>query len=275
MEADTLARAVSGFKGQGPIAKSAVDAVAGRPLGGHLGIGLPFTGEQAVFDLTTPLSYAAKIPGVGTAMDKADTAWRYTRSLFDKPARQQTNPVMQAAARTSENALRDIQYTERAKSAQMADWFQRKLGWKPEMDWERGLSDMTDPLTGLPLTFKKANDLLGEQLVRAVERTPTDWQAFAASYPQKAPQFAQELAQMDPEVRKFAGTMRQWFDEMLNAERASGLQASKLEDFVQYMRRQSSLNSSDGLAQGTAGGIVPAMPRPCAYMDDRSPCSVS
>jgi hypothetical protein len=105
-EADTLARAAAGTLGHiGPVAPQQVADVAGKALGGHIGVGLPFMGNAATADLRpvgNALSNAlGAIPGgqaiknIGSAVgDAAQPFISGARALFDKRVQGMTDPFL-------------------------------------------------------------------------------------------------------------------------------------------------------------------------------------
>ncbi len=107
-EADTLARAAAGTLGHmGPVAPNQLADVAGKSLGGHLGVGLPFSGNAATFDLTGAgnalRSGLGALPGAGAVSnlagkvrEAADPLLRGGRALFDANVQGQTGAYEQA-----------------------------------------------------------------------------------------------------------------------------------------------------------------------------------
>ncbi len=108
-EAESLARVAGGLQDfTGPMSPSAVAEVAGKPLGGHVGIGFPFGENLKTWDLTgAPEAIGravSKVPIVGPmasslgglARSGASKAWeKVLGPLFHKPLGGQTDAGLQ------------------------------------------------------------------------------------------------------------------------------------------------------------------------------------
>lgn len=278
----TVAGRLAGFAAGSPEAAELAAAtgrtaaeVAGQRLGGHIGFGLPFTGNQLTFDLSKPLSAIGNVyqgiksaPIVGAplswAEDVVGTATRGAKGLLGPSYRGQTNPIMQPiAVEATEQAAR-LNFKEAAKAADMAEWVQQKIGWQFNrgLDYEHGLSSLINPASGKPYTFREAEMVLGEKLRQAVERTPGDWKTFFSQNPLKAREFDKALyglEQQVPGIRQFAENVRGWYDDWLRMMNEAGYGDAPLDSYVQYIRRQSSVMHSDPLKAPIGQGVVPTM----------------
>ncbi len=188
--ADDLARATG---------KTAAE-VTGQRLGGHVGVGLPFMGDQATFDLTGPMQAVANLPGIKQGLGALDTATDPLRrgfsALFEASTKGQTNPVTQDLARHMTDQTPQALYEARGKLAPFAEEIQRLAGW------QQG-GQMTPQI-------QQQIDELGKQFAIATERIPT-----GGNITDPAAQAL--LAQMPPEIVELAKKYRQLTD----AERAS------------------------------------------------------
>ncbi len=230
----------------GPVSPMDLAEVAGKPLGGHVGVGLPFMDPLATFDLSRPLemagNVASKIPGAQTAWNATGGLRRGFNAMFEKGVREQTLPEMQTAARwaTTEDPLR--QFSATGPMADLFQQFQRKVGWAPGMEVTQAMKD---------LAVKH-----GDELADIVERIPnSSWDEFRRAYPTKAAEAEQFLAKADPELVEMGNRYRVMANEQLNAARALGHPDQPLDDFVQYMRRQRSVGYNP--KPGSSVSMVP------------------
>ena len=217
-ELETLARAATGFKQQGPLPLKALQEFAGKPLGGHVGLGIPFTDIGTTFDLSKPLEVAGRfadaVPGASRfgswAADKTGPLRRGFSQLFDKPVREQTIPEMQEAARWATNKTVGDLYSAKAPVAEMIDSLQRKAGWQP----------------GMEITPQIAKNIVdqGNQLSDIIERIPhSSWDEFAAAHPGRAADAKAFLAKADPKLVEIGNTYRRLANEQMNAARQLGI----------------------------------------------------
>ena len=252
-DAEKLARFMSLGERAGPIAPKAIADVAGKSLGGHVGVGLPFLGNFATFDLSQPLSQAgsvlSQLPGSSLAKSAINKAGEVLAplkqgfgSLFDASKKGQIDPVLQEVAQKVTQNTPEALYSNRGQLTGLTEEIQRLAGWKPGTAWS-------------PEMQSKANEL-GKQFRLAVERTPSDLpeatKALMNSLPPEtisainagnvagipegivqAVQAAKEhadtiashspvLSGVQPEILDLAKRARQMFDEQLASDRAAG-----------------------------------------------------
>jgi hypothetical protein len=83
-----------------------LNALQGMKLGGHVGVGLPFSAPLATFDMSTPLAAAGwvgnkalgMVPGGHFVADALPAVGRHARALFDKSVRGTITPELQSGA---------------------------------------------------------------------------------------------------------------------------------------------------------------------------------
>ena len=170
MEADNLARAASKFTAQGPVTPGMLADVVDKPLGGHVGIGLPFMQPAKVFDLTNQLdavgNFANKIPGSGVVKRIGDPLRRSFAQLFDGSVKEQFLPEAQAAARW---ASQETPVAQAGARSAYADWL--KDVWK-KAGWQEGMEKTPEIMARL--------DEQGQMLNDIIERIPHEsWDEFA------------------------------------------------------------------------------------------------
>ncbi len=232
-EAEKLARFMTLGEKAGPIAPKAIAEVAGKSLGGHLGVGLPFMDNLATFDLSGPLgaigNAAGAIPGaslVNKAVNKVgelvDPLKRGFNSLFEAETKGQIDPVLQPLARRVAGETPQALYDARGKLAPLVEQMQRLAGWQ-----------------GGPLddAMKAKVNEYGKQLAYALERTPSkvdektlalaaagdaDAIARVKELTDTAAMHAPALAGVDPTIREMAVRAREIYDDVLQARRDAG-----------------------------------------------------
>jgi hypothetical protein len=205
-------------------------SVSGQRLGGHVGLGIPFTDIGTTFDLAPVGKLASKIPGVTSGMEwageKLSPIYRGVNALFRKGARGQTDPILQDLAfqGTEEMGKRLPEALE--PIARIAQERQLALGWKPGVQWTQEMAD------------KAAQQ--GRVLAQAIERTPHDWSIVD---PVLAAQRKQELASLElqfPGVSKWAEEYRKATHPYLQKGQSLGLLDKPLEGGPEWMHRQAS-----------------------------------
>lgn len=216
--------------------------VAGQRLGGHIGVGLPFMGNQATFDLTRPIGAVMSVPGVTPVVNAVDTVTepfrRGFKQLFQGKVRDTLDASLQPAAEWSTEQLARRLPEELDTVANFAQWMQRKVGWTPEKEFSAPM--------------KEAAKDLGRQLTQAIELTPSAEQALH-------PNYAQLVAGIDPEIIAKAREFRPIYDRMLAQTRAAGYGDVALDDIVGYAAREAGIlpsNAFDATSATGAGGLA-------------------
>lgn len=246
----TAAGRIAGFGAASPEAASLASAtgktvgeVAGQALGGHVGLGIPFTDIGTTFDLTGLGSTLSKIPGVTAGMEKAgdllSPLYRGAKSMFQKSARGQVEPVLQDLAIQGSELTKDKLYHASGPMADLLTAAQEATGWSHGKD------------------FTPFEPILKQQiptLQRAIELTPKDWSAVD---PARAALMQQELAALPSWATDAAKQYRSITDPVLDQGINLGLWDRPLAGGPEYMRRQQSLIAGGGKAGRGTVGITP------------------
>ncbi len=276
-EAETLARAVKNVP-VGPLAPSQIAEVAGQRLGGHVGFGFPFMGNNlGTYDLSWAPDLLGKIPYVGPAGAKA-AAWtgdtldpfrRGFNALFDKNVRGQMLDATQQGARTASELAAKQLPDELLRLGDWSQWAMQKAGWTPGK-----------PFT--PQLAQQADDI-GRQLRAALERIPSGgmddaaqriiaerpwaaqgiasapakwtWADLEQHLPAEAQRFS--LAGFDPEVVAKAREIRGVFDDYLASRQAMGFADNALDDTIGFAPRQGILTDASASPRAGKSGIRP------------------
>ena len=242
----TAAGRIAGFGAASPEAASLASAtgktiaeVAGQPLGGHMGLGIPFTDIGTTFDLTGLGSALSKVPGVATGMEKAadllSPLYRGAKSMFQKSARGQVEPVLQDLAIQGSELTKDKLFHASDPLADLIRHAQESTGWRHGQD------------------FTPYEPMLKQQiptLQHAIELTPHDWSAID---PTRAALLQQELSAMPAWAVDAAKQYRGITQPVLEEGQNLGLWDRALSgNGPEYMRRQQSLIPGKS-GRGTTG----------------------
>lgn len=237
---DALARVAGGadnlIGSTAAVTPEMIANVAGQRLGGHVGVGLPFMGNAATFDLGVPGAAvrdffgglpgagavsSAVSPAIGWAGDKLGGLKRGAQALFQADKMGQTDPVLQAmAGHVSENLPGRMAAANQAIDP-LLEQAARVAGWQPGM-----------------------------------EMTP----AIEAALHGQIPGLRQALEGTGPipagleDVVTGAARLNQ---QGLEAARAVGYADNPLESTLDYATRQATIMPKDKAFSATKGGAVP------------------
>ena len=252
-EAEQLARYMTLGAKEGPVSSKAIADVASKSLGGHIGIGLPFAGNLATFDLTKPLDAAGAafnaIPGSSLVSSAANKAAEITAplrqgfsSLFDANVKGQIDPVLQEAARGVSGATKEAVYANLGKMTGLTEEMQRLAGHQQGMPWTPQLQANANQIgKEFRLALERTPTPLSDATKAIVAQTPANVQQAilagqtanipaevvdaikaAKEYADVTAQHAPALSNVRPEVLDLAQRARTMLDEQLALERQAG-----------------------------------------------------
>lgn len=280
-EAEALARAVSGVS-HGPLPQSAINAVAGQRLAGHVGFGIPFSGTNAITaDLSAPLAaaqnFASQLPGASWIGGKFNQFRHGTNALFEPAVRGQTMPELAEAARTATEQAGKRLPKELEEFAKLPQWVQEQAGWTQgaKMDAvmesraaqigtdlraavERIPSGATGIGQGIGWDAKAAR--LAADFPQLAGQAPAGgwtWQALEQQAPQLTQRYTARLQAIHPDIVSKALELRQTADRLLAESQAAGFGTQRVGGMAEFAPRQGSIAEVAEGAGGAAGGVKP------------------